>query len=135
TNRGWKHVTGSEQGHHRRPFLTTNNKLLGTGRFAAPPEGGPEYRRGYLCGMVRGDGLHGTRSYLSASGRTAWNTHQSRLALVDLEALRRARAYLAEFNVATIEHTFQTAGGATEHGDALRNFTRLGVGAIHELVA
>jgi DNA repair photolyase len=135
TDRGWKHVTGSEQGHHRRPFLTTNNKLLGTGRFAAPPEGGPEYRRGYLCGMVRGDGLHGTRSYLSASGRTAWNTHQSRLALVDLEALRRARAYLAEFNVATIEHTFQKAVGATKQVDAIRNFTRLGVAAIEELVA
>jgi DNA repair photolyase len=135
TDRGWRHVTGSEQGHHRRPFLTTNNKLLGTGRFAAPPAGGPEYRRGYLCGMVRGDGLHGTRSYLSASGRTAWNTHQSRLALVDLEALRRARAYLAELNVATIEHTFQKAVGATKQVDAIRNFTRLGVAAIEELVA
>ena len=135
TDRGWKHVTGSEQGHHRRPFLTTNNKLLGTGRFAAPPEGGPEYRRGYLCGMVRGDGLHGSRSYLSASGRTAWNTHQFRLALVDLEALRRTRAYLAEFDVATIEYTFQKAVGAREQVDAIHNFTRLGVAAIEELVA
>jgi DNA repair photolyase len=135
TDRGWKHVTGSEQGHHRRPFLTTNNKLLGTGRFAAPPEGGPEYRRGYLCGMVRGDGLHGTRSYLSASGRTAWNTQQFRLALVDLEALRRTRAYLAEFDVATIEYTFQKAVGATKQVDAIHNFARLGVAAIEELVA
>jgi DNA repair photolyase len=135
TDRGWKHVTGSEQGRHRRPFLTTNNKLLGTGRFAAPPEGGPEYRRGYLCGMIRGDGLLSTRSYLSASGRTAWNTYQFRLALVDLEALRRTRTYLAEFDVATIEYTFQKAVGARKQVDAIRNFTRLGVAAVEELVA
>jgi DNA repair photolyase len=136
TDRGWKHVTGSEQGRHRRPFLTTNNKLLGTGKFAAPPEGGSEYRRGYLCGMIRGDGLLSTRSYLSASGGTARNTHhQFRLALVDLEALRRTRTYLAEFDVATIEYTFQKAVGARKQIDAIRNFTRLGVAAVEELVA
>ena len=28
TERGWKHVTGAEQGPHRRPFLTENNALL-----------------------------------------------------------------------------------------------------------
>jgi DNA repair photolyase len=135
TDRGWKHVTGSEQGRHRRPFLTTNNKLLGTGKFAAPPEGGPEYRRGYLCGMIRGDGLLSTRSYLNASGRTAWNTHQFRLALADLEALRRTRTYLAEFDVTTIEYTFQKAVGARKQVDAIRNFTRLGAAAVEELVA
>jgi DNA repair photolyase len=133
TDRGWKHVTGSEQGRHRRPFLTLNNKLLGTGRCAAPPEGGPEYRRGYLCGMIRGDGLLSTRPYLSASGR-AWNTYQFRLALVDLEALRRTRTYLAEFDVATIGYTFQKAVGARKQVDAIRNFTRLGVAAVEELV-
>jgi DNA repair photolyase len=135
TDRGWKHVTGSEQGPHRRPFLTTNNKLLGTGNFAAPPEGGPEYRRGYLCGMIRGDGLLSTRSYLSASRRTTLNTYQFRLALVDLEALRRTRTYLAEFDVAAIEYTFQKAVGARKQVDAIRNFTRLGVAAVEELVA
>ena len=28
TQRGWKHVTGAEQGPDQRPFLTTNNKLI-----------------------------------------------------------------------------------------------------------
>jgi DNA repair photolyase len=31
TERGWKHVTGSEHGRDRRPHLTLNNKLVGTG--------------------------------------------------------------------------------------------------------
>src|SRR5437868_3482484 len=34
SNRGWKHVTGTEWGPLCRPHLTLNNKLMGTGRFA-----------------------------------------------------------------------------------------------------
>ncbi|MGH2828014.1 MAG: radical SAM protein, partial [Actinomycetota bacterium] len=34
TDRGWKYVTGSQQGSSRRPHLTLNNKLMGTGAFA-----------------------------------------------------------------------------------------------------
>jgi DNA repair photolyase len=33
TERGWKHVTGTEQGRDRRPHLTLNDKLIGTGGF------------------------------------------------------------------------------------------------------
>lgn len=33
TERGWKHVTGAEQGPEQRPFLTINNRLLGPGRL------------------------------------------------------------------------------------------------------
>ncbi len=55
TQRGWKHVTGAEQGPDQRPFLTTNNKLMGFGGFAEPPKESVAYRRGYLCGMIRGD--------------------------------------------------------------------------------
>ncbi len=31
TGRGWKHVTGTDSGRFRRPHLTTNDELLGTG--------------------------------------------------------------------------------------------------------
>ncbi len=55
TDRGWKHVTGTGHGDGQRPHLTVNDKLLGTGRFAAGPDHDGDYRRGYLCGMVRGD--------------------------------------------------------------------------------
>jgi DNA repair photolyase len=34
TERGWKFVTGTEQGANRRPHLTCGNKLMGVGRFA-----------------------------------------------------------------------------------------------------
>ena len=38
-----------------RPHLTLNDRFVGTGQFAAPPVEDADYRRGYLCGMVRGD--------------------------------------------------------------------------------
>lgn len=53
TERGWKHVTGAVSGPARRPHLTTGNKLMGTGGFAAPPESGVDYRHGYVCGLLR----------------------------------------------------------------------------------
>jgi DNA repair photolyase len=59
TERGWKHVTGAESGAMQRPFLTVNNKLMGVGGFAEPPKETDAYRRGYLCGMIRGDGSIG----------------------------------------------------------------------------
>jgi DNA repair photolyase len=72
TERGWKHVTGTGRGPDQRPFLTANNKLMGTGSFAEPPKESPAYRRGYLCGMIRGDahleGLARTRRYLGTFG-------------------------------------------------------------------
>jgi DNA repair photolyase len=134
TRRGWKHVTGSEQGWNRRPHLTLNDKLMGVGRSAAPPADGPEYRRGYLCGMIRGDGLLRSKSYASSSG-ASWDTYQFRLALVDIEALQRARTYLAEFQVATIEYVFQKAIGARKQVSAIRNYTRSGVAAVEDIVA
>src|SRR5262245_1245581 len=54
TNRGWKYVTGATHGAGRRPFLTSANKLMGTGKFAEPPKKCAEYRRGYLCGVFKG---------------------------------------------------------------------------------
>jgi DNA repair photolyase len=72
SERGWKHVTGAMQGAGRRPHLTTANRLAGVGGFAVPPAETPDYRRGYLCGFVHGDGHVGP---------------------VDAAALARARDY------------------------------------------
>ncbi len=55
TGRGWKYVTGSEHGSLRRPHLTVNNELMGVGAFAEPPKPTADYRRGYLCSVLRGD--------------------------------------------------------------------------------
>jgi DNA repair photolyase len=133
TSRGWKHVTGAEHGRQRRPHLTVNNKLLGTGMFAAPPEGGPEYRRGYLCGMIRGDGHLGSYSYVRP-GRTHGDVHRFRLALVDLEALRRVRTYLADLDISTTEFVFKEAVGTQRLITAIRTSAQQSVVAIQELI-
>jgi DNA repair photolyase len=72
SERGWKHVTGAMRGTGRRPHLTTANRLIGVGGFATPARDSPDYRRGYLCGFVHGDGHVGA---------------------VDPAALARARSY------------------------------------------
>jgi DNA repair photolyase len=110
TERGWKHVMPAESAA-QRPYLTTNNHLVGVGAFAPPPVEDESYRRGYLCGMIRG---HGTlRRYDYAGGRRDGvdTQHQFRLALIDLEALARSRRYLADLAVATQEIGFAVPAG------------------------
>src|SRR5713101_8296341 len=60
SDRGWKHATGAEQGPARRPHLTLNDKLIGTGQFSRPPADTSDYRQGYLSGVIRGDGTIGS---------------------------------------------------------------------------
>ncbi len=74
TGRGWRHVTD----------LGPGDTLVGTGRFADGPKHDDGYRRGYLCGLVRGDARHGIQA-----------------AQVDVEALERGKEYLADFGVPT----------------------------------
>jgi DNA repair photolyase len=133
SDRGWKHVTGSEWGPDRRSHLTLNNKLMGTGRFAAGPDFSTEYRRGYLCGLIRGDGHLGSYSYVRA-GRVHGDVHRFRLALIDLEAIQRARNYLMDFQIPTRGFVFQEAVGAHHAIHAIRNQSRGGVSAIREVI-
>jgi DNA repair photolyase len=111
TNRGWKHVTDADQGSPQRAHLTLNNKLIGTGGFATSPVKSPDYQRGYLCGLIRGDGHIGSYTYERA-GRSSGDVHRFRLALADFEALRRARDYLSRLGVETDEFQFVAASVA-----------------------
>ena len=98
TERGWKHVTGTEYGGLlQRPHLTVNNKLMGVGGFAEPPKETAAYRRGYLCGMIRGDGTIG-HSPIRAR-RIPSHTYAFRLALTDPEGLARTADYLARVGI------------------------------------
>jgi DNA repair photolyase len=133
SERGWKYVTGSEQGRLRRPHLTVNNKLLGTGAYACAPPDSTEYRRGYLCGLIRGDGHVGSYSYERA-GRTHGDVHRFRLALTDFEALRRAREYLSEIEIATQEFLFRVADADGRAMSAIRTSSRRNVEAITEVI-
>ena len=110
TDRGWKHVLNSRRNEPDRPHLTTRNRLVGTGAFAPQPVQNADYRRGYLCGIVRGDGTLGMYSY-QRRGRRRDTHYRFRLALTDLEALRRARSFLSQADVVTSERVFQRAAG------------------------
>jgi DNA repair photolyase len=134
SNRGWKHVIGAEQGPLQRPFLTANNRLIGTGHFAEQPEVNVDYKRGYLCGMIRGDGNVASYSYERA-GRTHGDVHRFRLALVDFEALRRSREFLADAKISTDEFLYRAAVGAHREIRAIRTQARGGVAAITSLIA
>ncbi len=89
TDRGWRHVTGGWCRSGRRPRLRPGAALLGPGVGGAPGREGAErtghtaeYRSGYLCGLVDGDGPDGFPS-----------------PRLELEALGRAHHFLSGFPV------------------------------------
>ncbi len=129
TERGWKHVTGDG----RRPHLTDRNALLGTGGFAASPPDSADYRRGYVCGIVRGDGHLHSRPYVPANDRPRTH-HMSRPALTDCEALRRTETFLAGFGAATGAVAFGAAAGARGPIHAIRTRAEAHVERVDELI-
>jgi DNA repair photolyase len=129
TERGWKHVTGAEQGPDQRPFLTLNNKLMGFGGGSADlPKDSVEYRRGYLCGMIRGDANLGSYSYPRGV------VHRFRLALTDTEALTRTRQFLGTFGVLTDEFDFSPSMVSRLPMRAIRTSSEGNVRAIEHLI-
>ncbi|MDP9384807.1 MAG: radical SAM protein [Actinomycetota bacterium] len=133
TTRGWKHVVGSSAGADQRPFLTTSNTLLGTGGFAPPPTPCADYRWGYLCGMIRGDGTIATRTYARPNGGSRINC-SFRLALVDKEALDRATRFLQIAGVRTAEFRFAEAQGNRREVRAIRAGSRDAIETIQEVI-
>jgi DNA repair photolyase len=132
TERGWKHVTGASRGATCRPHLTTRNTLMGTGKFAQAPKHDEHYRRGYLCGIVRGDGHLGTYTYVRPTGRVG-DVHRFRLALADEEALDRARRFLVAAGVPTTTFEFP-AGIGCRPMSAIRASSGASVDAVREIV-
>ncbi len=108
---GWKYVRGSGREPGRRPQLTVGTQLLGPGGSSAAPEHDQEYRRGYLCGVVRGD-AELARSSSERPGRVHGDAYRFRLALADQEALDRARRFLGPQSVATSEFSFAAGAGS-----------------------
>jgi DNA repair photolyase len=134
SDRGWKFVTGREHGRLRRPHLTLSNRLIGTGAFAQAVVQDEEYRRGYLCGMVRGDAHSGIHDYRRSNGRPA-KIHQFPLALCDMDALVRARNYLMDFEVFTCGFEFQAASDRHRAMPGIRTGSISSVHSIYRLVA
>lgn len=133
SNRGWKHVIGDERGPGCRPHLTLNNSLPGLGRFVDGPKLDDDYRLGYLCGMVRGDG-HLGHHVLRRRGVVRGTIHQFRLALVDRELLDRSAGYLEHFGVGTDRFSFARATETHRALEGIRTQKRASVEAIERLV-
>lgn len=127
SNRGWKHVADAPIG--QRPHLTTNNWLLGPGRFCDAPKHDDEFRRGYLTGMIRGEGTLG--AYRGTSGKIVY---AFRLALKDGEALRRSRAFLSGYDIETYEFLFSPGSERHCRMDAIRTGRRRDVEAVRHLI-
>jgi DNA repair photolyase len=135
TERGWKFVGQTHPFDGRqRPCLTRNNKLMGTGAYAALPNKNREYRAGYLCGVIRGDGLLASYRYQRV-GRQNGDQHQFRLALCDQEALDRTGEFLREWEIETEAFLFQTAVAGRREMRAIRTHARWHVDRIRELIA
>ena len=131
TNRGWKHVIGAEQGPLQRPHLTTNVRLVGTGGFEEPPKHNEGYRRGYLCGMIRGDANLAPRE----SDLRPGVPHRFRLALVDGEGLDRTGDYLGREGIDTTRFLFDRGGGPRQPVNAIRASSRAAIERIRLLIA
>jgi DNA repair photolyase len=134
TERGWKFVSKGEESR-RRPYLTVNNTLMGFGATPAlqRPQDPGAYRRGYLCGVIRGDGHLGLYRY-SRPGRAHGDQHRFRLAMADVEALDRAALFLADFGIGTDRFTFQEEKTARQRVEAIRTSSRANVAAITRLI-
>ncbi len=130
SERGWKYVTGAMNGADQRPYLTTNNRLIGTGVFTTGPKESADYRRGYVCGMVRGDGTIGT--YLPRN-RTR-PVHSFRLALTDKEALDRAERFLVAAGIETRRSSFAPASVTRRTVTAIRTGKSQDVQAIKAMI-
>jgi DNA repair photolyase len=134
TRRGWKHVVGSTSGRRRRPHLTPNDTLLGTGYVDRPPEpAGTDFALGYLSGVIRGDGTIGQYEY----GRRDRLDRQShfRLAMKDPEALDRARLHLTENGITTWRRTFSAASKERARMEAIGTHAALQVERLRDLIA
>ena len=132
TERGWKSVTNTSSGT-QRAHLTTGNKLMGTGAFADAVTRNDDYRRGYLCGVIRGDAHLGESLYERKDGSVG-SAPRFRLALCDLEALVRARNYLLDFEISTNGSLFQAAVGNRREMHAISAYS-VRVQSIREVIA
>ncbi|HEY2808479.1 MAG TPA: PA0069 family radical SAM protein [Steroidobacteraceae bacterium] len=128
TRRGWKFITGT--GSARRPHLTLNNKLTGTGAFSTGVLQDAEYRAGYLCGLFRGDGRLGTYGD-TRPNRNVSSINTLGLPLCDHEARERAQEWLSYCCLETRKFAF--VSNSSRPMQAIRADTAAGVGEIRRL--
>ena len=109
SKRGWKYVTGAESGINQRPFLTHNSKIRTIGAPIITPRITDDYRKGYLSGMIRGDGHLSKHGPYVTPYKKEYFVHQFRLCLKDEEALTRTKEYLEYFGINTASFIFTSS--------------------------
>lgn len=131
TERGWKFT------HN----LTLNNEIRVFSSAVQTPCETDEYRRGYLAGMIRGDGTLKRYDYSGRYKRAVRSApqatdvqHHFRLAFKDTEGLDRTAAYLAMFCVPMHRIEFCEAVGQRAPMQAIRNHSRTAFEAITALI-
>ncbi len=134
TGRGWKHVADNAHGLRQRAHLTTGDSLLGVGQLPEPPKLDDEYRRGYLCAMIRGDAYRATHPY-DRTDCSHGTVHRFRLASADAEPLARSRDFLEQAGIATTLFCSAPAGDNRRETMAIRTSAASSITAIHDLIA
>ncbi|HEX4051943.1 MAG TPA: PA0069 family radical SAM protein [Steroidobacteraceae bacterium] len=136
TERGWTFVAGAAPGQPARPALSLANKLMGTGAFTQRVMQDEDYRRGYLCGLIRGDGQAGEYSCLrlEGGGSSGRQTHLLR-APCDAAALERAAQYLCEAEVETRRLPLSAGAERYRPMQTVRTHALARVERVRELIA
>jgi DNA repair photolyase len=134
TERGWKFVERAAPGS-QRPYLTKGNSLMGFGSIASTRQvkSEEEYRRGYLCGVIRGDGHLKSYRY-ERPGRANGDQHKFRLAMVDAGSLDRTALFLQGFGIGTDRFIFQAESATRRCMEAIRTSARSSIEAIRHLI-
>jgi DNA repair photolyase len=137
TTRGWKFTTGDEQGKLRRAHLTDKSLIYTIGSSVDPFVVNDDYRRGYLSGIIRGDGVLGTYEYKARKGIGKEKQSHFRLFMRDKEPVSRAKSYLERFGVPVSDFTFTIQSGeyAGRSYDGIRNHSKSANAKIESLVA
>jgi len=103
TQRGWRHTYGKLKinGEFSSP-LTTNSKLFGFGYSIDNSifDENIEYKRGYLCGAMIGDGTIGKYDYSGRrKNRKIDIQHKFRFVVKDVDIMNRFKKYLNDLDI------------------------------------
>lgn len=107
STRGWKYTIGDETGKNRRPHLKVGQTLMGFySLFDVPKyENDENYMRGYLRGVILGDG-HLKKYDYSGNRREIDTQYHFRLALKNESITKRVKEYLDCFGIETYAFIF-----------------------------
>jgi len=144
TDRGWKYTMPSKD--YQRKYLTTNNIIYGVGYNGNDVvEITDDYKKGYICGIVKGDGTIGHYDYSCRKRsnvvkgkiyfRKTDTSHSFRLALVDECATTRTYNYLNDLGIETYWFDFEITSSTSRKIKAIQTRKYETVLAIEKILS